>query len=218
VKRFGRLLSGPVGAIVIAIVLASIAMAIAGVNPIDGFAALIGGSLGGPSQIGETLVQTTALLFPALGVTLAFRAGLFNIGAEGQLVVGGLFAGAIGARYVGPTPIAILIILGAGITGGALWGAIAGWLRARFNANEIISTLMLNFVAASLANYLVGGPLRVSTASGAETGPLPQSSWLPLLLPNSRLTIALLIAIAVAILLRFIFNRTVFGYELRASG
>jgi general nucleoside transport system permease protein len=218
VKRFGRLISGPVGAIVIAIVLASIAMAIAGVNPIDGFAALLGGALGGPSQIGETLVQTTALLFPALGVTLAFRAGLFNIGAEGQLVVGGLFAGAIGAHYVGPTPVAMIVILGAGIIGGALWGAIAGWLRARFNANEIISTLMLNFVAASLANYLVGGPLRVSTASGAETGPLPQSSWLPLLLPNSRLTIALLIAIAVAFLLRFVFNRTVFGYELRASG
>ncbi|MBV9270565.1 MAG: ABC transporter permease [Candidatus Eremiobacteraeota bacterium] len=217
-KRFGRLLSGPAGAGVIALVLASLAMVVAGVNPVDGFAALIGGSLGGAPQIGETLVQTTALLFPALGVTLAFRAGLFNIGAEGQLVVGGLFAGAIGAHFAGATPLAVLIILGAGFVGGGLWGAIAGWLRARFNANEIISTLMLNFVAASFANYLVGGPLRASVTSGAETAPLPQSSWLPLLLPNSRLTIALLIAVAVAIILRFLLTRTVFGYELRASG
>jgi len=217
-KRFGRLLIGPVGAIVIALVLASLAMLAAGVSPVDGFSALIGGSLGGPSQIGETLVQTTALLFPALGVALAFRAGLFNIGAEGQLVVGGLFAGALGAHLTAGQPFAMIAILGAGVVGGALWGAIAGWLRAQFNANEIISTLMLNFVAASLANYLVGGPLRSSLASGAETAPLAPQTWLPLLLPNSRLTIALVIAILVAIALRFVFTRTVFGYELRASG
>jgi simple sugar transport system permease protein len=91
-------------------------------------------------------------------------------------------------------------------------------LRAQFNANEIISTLMLNFVALALANYLVSGPLKASAASGAETAPLPAASYLPALIPGTRLSIALLIAIATALVLRWVLMRTVFGYELRASG
>lgn len=215
---FARALRGPAGALLLAFVLAALAMLVAGVNPADGFWALFVGALGGRAQIAETLVQTTALLFPALGIAVAFRAGLFNIGAEGQLVIGGLAAGALGAHFVAPTPVATAALLAAGFIGGAIWGGIAGWLRARFNANEIISTLMLNFVALSLANYLVSGPLKSSQASGAETAPLPVSSWLPVLIPNTRLSIALLIAIATGIVLRWIFSRTVFGYELRATG
>ncbi|MGZ3517814.1 MAG: ABC transporter permease [Vulcanimicrobiaceae bacterium] len=217
-KRYGRLLSGPLGAVVIALVLAALAMIVAGVSPVDGFAALFGGALGGPHQIAETLVQTTSLLLPALGICLAFRAGLFNIGAEGQLLAGAVLAGAAGAHLNLPAPIAIPILLALGFIGGGIWGAIAGWMKARFNANEIISTLMLNFVAASLTSYLVSGPLRSSIASGAETAPVLPNGWLPILIPGTRLTIAILIALAVAVALRFIFARTVFGYELRAVG
>ena len=147
-----RTLGGPAGAILLAFFLAAVAMLVAGVSPLDGFEALFIGSLGGRNQIAETLVQTTALLFPALGITLAFRAGLFNIGAEGQLVIGGLAAGALGAHFAPATPLAIFVLLAAGFVGGGIWGGIAGWLRAQFNANEIISTLMLNFVAASVAS------------------------------------------------------------------
>ncbi|MGZ3509084.1 MAG: ABC transporter permease [Vulcanimicrobiaceae bacterium] len=217
-KRYGRLLSGPLGAVVIALVLAALAMIVAGVSPVDGFAALFGGALGGPHQIAETLVQTTSLLLPALGICLAFRAGLFNIGAEGQLLAGAVLAGAAGAHLNLPAPIAIPILLALGFIGGGIWGAIAGWMKARFNANEIISTLMLNFVAASLTSYLVSGSLRSSIASGAETAPVLPNGWLPILIPGTRLTIAILIALAVAVALRFIFARTVFGYELRAVG
>lgn len=217
-KRLRRSFGGPAGAILLAFVLAAVAMLIAGVSPVDGFAALFSGSLGGRDQIAETLVQTTALLFPALGVTLAFRAGLFNIGAEGQLLIGGLFAGAVGAHLMWPAWGTIPILLILGCIGGGIWGGIAGWLRARFSANEIISTLMLNFVALSLANYLVSGPLKSPQASGAETAPLLPNGWLPLLVPDTRLSIAILVAVAVALLVRFTFARTVFGYELRASG
>ncbi len=215
---FARVLRGPAGAILLAFVLAALAMLVAGVSPIDGFWALFVGALGGREQIAETLVQTTALLFPALGIALAFRAGLFNIGAEGQLIMGGLAAGALGAHFTAPTPIAVTVLLASGFIGGGLWGAIAGWLRARFNASEIISTLMLNFVALSFANYLVSGPLKSPQAAGAETAPLPVSSWLPVLIPNTRLSVALVIAVATAVLLRLLFSRTVFGYELRATG
>lgn len=190
----------------------------AGVSPIDGFSALLGGSLGGPHQIAETLVQTTSLLFPALGVTLAFRAGLFNIGAEGQLLVGGLFAGALGARMNVPAAIEIPLLILAGLLGGGAWGALAGWMKARLHANEIISTLMLNFVALSLANYLVSGPLRSSLASGNELAPLRAGGMLPVLIPDTRLTVALLLAVAIALVLRFVLTRTVFGYDLRALG
>lgn len=217
-KRYGRLLSGPLGAILVALVLAALAMLVAGVSPVDGFAALFGGALGGPHQIAETLVQTTSLLLPALGVCLAFRAGLFNIGAEGQLLAGGLLAGAVGAHLNAPAPITIVVLLALGFIGGGIWGAIAGWMKAQFNANEIISTLMLNFVAASLTSYLVSGPLRSSLASGAETAPVLANGWLPVLIPDTRLTIAILVALAVAVAMRFVFTRTVFGYELCAVG
>jgi simple sugar transport system permease protein len=217
-KRAVRVLSGPLGAIVIALVLAALAMIVAGTSPIDGFAALFGGALGGPREIAETLAQTTALLFPALGICLAFRAGLFNIGAEGQLLIGGLFAGGIAGYIHAPPFVAILVLLVCGIIGGGIWGGIAGWMKAAFGANEIIATLMLNFVAAFFASYMISGPLKSPLATGAETAPLPTSYWLPTLIPDTRLTIALLIAIGVAIVLQFVFTRTVFGYELRAVG
>jgi ABC-type uncharacterized transport system permease subunit len=217
-KRALNLLGGPIGMLLLVVVMMSIVMIVAGTSPWDGFAALLGGSLGGPHELAETLAQTTALLFPALGICLAFRAGLFNIGAEGQLLLGGLAAGAIGAHFVAPGWLAILVLLGGGFLGGALWGALAGWMKSRFGANEIISTLMLNYVALYLANYLVSGPFKSPLATGSETAPLPPSSWLPTLLPDTRLTIALLIALAIAGILQFVFTRTVFGYELRALG
>ena len=205
------------GALVL-IAIASGAMALAGANPLYGFASLLHGSLGGYHQICETLVQTTTLLFPSLAVALAFRAGLFNIGAEGQLVIGGLCAGLVGAAFAAPGPIAIAAILAAGACGGALWGGIAGLLRARFGASEVIATLMLNIVGALLANYLVDGPLHSPNAEDGETAGLPSASWLPVLMPSTRLTIAFLLALALAALLKFVFTRTVFGYELRAAG
>jgi simple sugar transport system permease protein len=206
-----------IGAVVL-LTIAAAAMALAGANPLDGFAALLRGALGGTHQIGETLVATTSLLFPSLAVAFAFRAGLFNIGAEGQLVIGGLCAGLAGAALTVPGWIAIPLILCAGAFGGGAWGAIAGALRARFGGNEVIATLMLNIIAALLANYLVVGPLHAAGATGAETAGLPESSWLPILLPDTRLSIALLFGLALAGLLAFVFRRTVFGYALRAAG
>lgn len=216
--RVTRMLSGPAGAFVLVVVLMSIAMLVAGTSPVDGFTALVVGALGGRNEIGETLVATTALLFPALGVALAFRAGLFNIGAEGQLLVGALFAGALGASLTVPGWLGMVLMIVAGAIGGGLWGAIAGWMKARLHANEIIATLMLNFVAAAVALELVSGPLKGPLAAGAETAWLDPKYWLPTLLPGTRLSIALLLALALAALLQWVFARTVFGYDVCASG
>jgi simple sugar transport system permease protein len=196
----------------------SVAMLLAGVSPIDGFGALFDGAFGTPSEFAETLVAATALLFPALGVALAFRAGLFNIGADGQLVLGGLAAGVVGTLVPGPPAISIVCTLFAGTLAGGFWGGIAGWLRARFGANEVIATLMLNVVAMLLASYAVNGPLHFATADEGETPLLARSAWLPTILPDTRLTIAFVIALALVAALRFVLNRTVFGFELRAAG
>ncbi len=217
-KRTLAALSGPLGAILLIVVLMSLAMVVAGTSPIDGFSALFLGALGGRNELGETLVATTSLLFPALGITLAFRAGLFNIGAEGQLLMGGLFAGAVGAAIALPPAIEITLLLLLGAVGGGIWGGIAGWMKARFGASEIIATLMLNFVAAFLALDLVSGPLKGPVASGAETAWLAPQYWLPTLLPHTRLSIGLVVALAIAVVLQFVFTRTVFGYDLRAVG
>ena len=200
------------------IVIAALAMLLAGANPIVAFAALLRGGLGGPHQIGETLVQTTALLFPALAVALALRAGLFNIGAEGQLVIGGLAAGALGAAYVGPGYLAIPLVLGAGALGGGAWGALAGLIKARFGGSEVIATLMLNVIAGLLANYLAVGIFAAPGGEGAETASLPPAAWLPVLLPGTRLSVAILLALALAVVMRVGLARTVFGYALRATG
>ena len=209
---------GGIVAALILIAVASGAMALAGANPLYGFAALVRGALGGVHPLSETLVQTTSLLFPSLAVAFAFRAGLFNIGAEGQLVIGGLAAGVTGAALDAPGVIAIPAILLAGAIGGGVWGGIAGVLRARFGGNEVIATLMLNILAALLANYLVAGPLHTGSAEGAETAQLATSSWLPALVPDTRLTVSLLLGLALAGALAYVFDRTVFGYELRAAG
>ena len=195
----------------------SLAMIVAGTSPIDGFAPHRRRARR-TQRIGETLVATSALLFPALGICLAFRAGLFNIGAEGQLLIGGAVRRCPRRPAHVAGPLGIVLLLLAGAIGGGLWGAIAGWMKARFGANEIIATLMLNFVAAYFALELVSGPLKGPLATGAETAWLDPKYWLPTLLPGTRLSIALLFALALAVVLHWVLARTVFGYDLRASG
>jgi simple sugar transport system permease protein len=205
-------------ALIVVFGVGSVAMLLSHVSPIDGFYALFDGAFGTTSEFAETLVSATALLFPALGIALAFRAGLFNIGAEGQLVLGGLAAGIAGVFVPGPPLVSIVVTLLAGAAAGGVWGGIAGFLKARFGANEVIATLMLNVIAALLATYIVDGPLHFATANEGETPLLAHTAWLPTIVPDTRLTISIVIALAVALALRFVFNRSIFGFELRAAG
>jgi general nucleoside transport system permease protein len=205
-------------ALIVVFGVGSIAMLLSHVSPIDGFSALFDGAFGTTSEFAETLVSATALLFPALGIALAFRAGLFNIGAEGQLVLGGLAAGVAGVFVPGPPTVSIIVTLLAGAIAGGFWGGIAGFLKARFGANEVIATLMLNVIAVLVATYAVNGPLHFPTATEGETPLLATTAWLPTIVPDTRLTISIVVALAVALALRFVFNRTAFGFELRAAG
>jgi ABC-type uncharacterized transport system permease subunit len=209
-----------VGAIVPLIVVVAVSclvIVVAKGNPVAAYGALLTGALGSAQGLAETLTQTTVLLFAALGVAIAFRGGLFNIGAEGQLVVGALCTALVGAAVDLPKPIEVPLCFAAGAAGGAAWGLLAGWLKARFGASEVITTIMLNYVAYLGANYLVTSVLRGSESS-PETAQISASAMLHPIVPLTRLTAAFPFAIVVAIALWWWLHRTVGGFELRTLG
>jgi ABC-type uncharacterized transport system permease subunit len=217
VRSFALRTAGFAAAFALALAVASIIMLASKVNPFAALGALLQGALGSSQGIAETLAQTTTLLFAGLGVGLALRAGLFNVGAEGQLVLGGLCAAVAGAQLHLPWPLEIPLCLAAGAIGGGALAALAGWLRARFGASEVISTIMLNYIAIFAANYLVNGPLRGSSAI-PETALISSSAMLPPIVPDTRLTAAFPLALATALFVAWWLARTVAGYELRTTG
>jgi len=214
--RLRRTLS-PLIALVLALGVSALIMLAFRANPFAAYAALARGALGSEQGLAETLVQMTAFLFAGLGVAVAFRAGLFNIGAEGQLTVGALSTGIVGAALHLPWPVEVPLCLLAGAAGGAVWGGIAGVLRARFGASEVITTIMLNYIAFLAANYLVSGPLQ-GNAAAPETALIASSAVLPPIVAQTRLSAAFPLALVVALALAWWLRRTVAGYELRAVG
>lgn len=195
-----------------------ILLLLVGVMPHDALLELLRGSMGTKNAWNETLKQTTPLLLAGLAVFVALRAGLFNIGAEGQLLVGALSATAVALQLpgFGGTMLAIL----AGAVSGALWAVPAGLIRAYRNGHEVITTIMFNNIAAALAVAMVTGPLKDSGGIGTSTSVVQQSTWLPSLYSNPpfRFNIVLPIAVAILGLAAFWFKRTVGGYELSATG
>ena len=169
--------------------------------------------------LADALVRATPLMIAGLAVALAFRGGVFNIGAEGQLLVGAIAATAVTlavGRSLGA--FAIVIALPAAGIAGALWAGIAAELRRRFHVLEIISTIMLNFVAIHLVSYLVRGPLQEPTRIYPQTESLPASTQLPILLPGTRLHAGFALAILLAIALSWTLRKTAIGFRIRATG
>ena len=169
--------------------------------------------------LADALVRATPLIIAGLAVALAFRGGVFNIGAEGQLLVGAIASTAV-TLALGSSPGSIVIVvalLAAGIAG-ALWAGIAAELRRRFHVLEIISTIMLNFIAIHLVSYLVRGPLQEPTRIYPQTESLPASSHLPILLPGTRLHAGFVLALVIALALSWLLRKTAIGFRIRATG
>ena len=209
--------SGIAIALLLAIVASSIVMLLSHINPIASYGALLSGAAGSSQGLAETLAQTSTLLFAGLGVGLALRAGLFNIGAEGQLILGGLCAAVVGAAVHLPLLLEIPLCLIAGAFAGGVWAGAAGWLRAQFGASEIITTIMLNYIAIYGSDYLVNGPLRGSPTI-PETAAIAHTAVLSPLIADTRLTLAFPLAVIAAVAVAWWLGRTVPGYELRAVG
>ncbi|HLW69145.1 MAG TPA: ABC transporter permease [Candidatus Binataceae bacterium] len=212
-------LAAPLAAIILAGLLVTLVLIALGAAPAMVLAALADGAFGNRLACVDTLVKATPLLYCALAVAIAFEGALWNIGADGQLIVGALAAGACGPRLGGwPHPAAILVMLLAGALGGALWGAFAGWLRARRDVNEVISTIMLNFTAAQLLSWAVHGPLMEASGAFPESAPIAASAELHHFLPPSRLNLGMLLAVLLAVACYVFLFHTAMGFELRALG
>lgn len=186
----------------------------------EAYIALFRGSFGSRYAISETLVNATPLLLAGLSVGLAFRAGLFNIGGEGQILAG--FAGAVAVGFSWPAMPAIFHIplaLLAGAAAGAAWGFIAGFLKAKTGAHEVISTIMLNFIALSGVNYLLkSGFFLRPGRNDPISKPVAETAELPALTSDLRVHLGILIALAVAWLIWWILFRTTIGFEFRSVG
>ena len=167
----------------------------------------------------SSLVHATPLLIIGLAVALAFRAGVWNIGAEGQFYAGAITAAWIGTRWGLSSPLlaALLLPLAAALAG-ALWAGIPALLRSRFGVLEVITTIMLNFIAEHLVGFLVHGPLQEAGRTYPQSDPLAAAARLSPLVPGSRLTAAFLLAVLLAILVWLFLERTRPGFALRASG
>ena len=181
--------------------------------------ALWAGSWGSGRAISETLVQAIPLVITALAVALAFQAGLFNIGAEGQLVMGGLAAGAVGALAPLPGPLLIAACLLAGMLGGGLWAAIPAALKAYRGVHEVVTTIMMNYIAFNVSRFLVSpSGLLVSDSQPSATEKIPLDARLAIIAPGTRLHAGLFIAIAVVAILAWVLYRTPAGFRLRLVG
>jgi ABC-type uncharacterized transport system permease subunit len=217
------------GAIVVALILGGIVIAIAGGNPFLSYAHIARASFGDFGVLSDTIVKATPIILAALACSVAFRMKLWNIGAEGQFIMGAFGASAIVLAPVLPAEssrwLFIPVMAIAGMAAGALWGFIPGYLKAKFNVNEIISTLMMNYIAVAWINFWIFG---VWTEGGFQMSPkFPETAWLPRLseyastIPFFRgLTThaGLLLGIIAAIVLWFIVYRSRWGYEIRLIG
>lgn len=214
----------PVLAVLGALAFGGVMLVLLGANPIEGYVEMFVGAFGSGDALIATVLKATPLLFVGVGIVIAFRASVINIGAEGQLVLGGLF-GTIAALYLPEMPSILMIplVLLAGVIGGALWGWIPGALKAYYRVNEILSTIMLNIVAVQLMNYLLRGPLidpkEIERGTRIpQTARLSEAADLPLLFGSDRLHIGPVLAVLCAIAAYYLLWHTPLGYRLRAVG
>ena len=209
----------PAAAIALAIALISLVLLALGASPAGVFIALWQGAFGNWIAFTDSLVKATPLVFTGLAIAVAFSAALWNIGADGQLVIGAIAAGAVGPFLEGwPRPLALSVVLLVGALGGAGWSGICGYLRARRNTNEVISTIMLNFVAAQILSWTVHGPLMETSRAYPESMPIASSAEMYMFAPPTRLNAGMLLALLLAVAIFFFLFRSAAGFQLRAMG
>lgn len=213
----------PVFATLAALALGAVMLLFLRANPLTAYGAMVEGAFGSPNALAETVVKATPLLLVGLGICISFRGDVINIGGEGQMILGAILATFIGISLPDwPAWIAVPLAMVVGFLGGAIWGGIPGVLKAYFNVNEILSTIMMNAIAVQLMNFLLKGPMldpvQLDRDSRIpETARLPEAFDLPRLIPT-RLHLGAAIAVILAILVYILLWRTTLGYRIRAVG
>jgi general nucleoside transport system permease protein len=214
----------PIIGMLVALIIGAIMLVLLKANPITAYAALLNGAVGSVYGITQSLVKATPLLLVGLGICIAFRASVINIGAEGQIVAGALMATWFPLTFrTWPGWLLIPSTILMGFLAGSAWGFIPGILKARLKVNEILSTVMMNAIALQLMNLLIRGPLM--DPSGVTAGTylaqserLPTQVWLTRLVPQTQLHAGAILAVVLAILVYIFLWRTTIGYRIRAVG
>lgn len=201
-----------------ALLIGAVVILLIGENPLKVYGVMFSGAFGSTNALAGTLVKTTTMIFVGLSYGFAYKCGLVNIGIEGQLYMGGLLC-SLAAIYIDmPAIIHIPLCLLAGFVGGAAWGAIVGFLKTRFCASEMITTVMMNYVAILFVSFMVNGPIKAVKATFPQSEPILASAQLPTLIPKTQLTIGFIVAIVFIVLYILFWKKTVLGYEMEMVG
>lgn len=214
----------PLIGVLLALLLGAIMLLALGANPISGFSTMFGAAFGDLNGLATTAVKSVPLLLVGVGICISFRASVINIGGEGQMVMGALFATVTALSVPDLSPVlSIPLVLLMGTIGGACWGAIPGALKAYFNVSEILSTIMLNIVAVQFMNFMLRGPLidpgEIERGTRIpQTARLPENTDLPILFEAARMHLGVVIAVLAAIAVWVMLWRTSLGFRLRSVG
>lgn len=209
-------------AVLFGLIAGALLMALTGHNPVEGYKYLIQGGLKNPERIGNTLATATPLILTGLSVAFAFRTGLFNIGAAGQMLFGGFCATAVGLSLDLPRALLLLVMVLAGFIGGALWAVVPGFLKAKYNVHEVVSTIMMNWTAYWTVYYVIPAYFK-GTSLETESRQLPPDAmlhqqWLSDMFQGSYVNLGFFIAVIAVLVVAFLINKTTLGYELKAVG
>lgn len=217
IKRAGKILE-PLTSLVFAFLVGSLVILLIGKNPLTTFGVMLAGAFGSKVNIGVTLMKATTLTLTGMSYAFAFNCGLINIGAEGQLYIGALSATLVVLGMPGPPVLVIAVALLAGFLSGALFGLLIGFLKVFFGANEVITTVMLNYVASYLVLWAVSGPIQDPTSNAAQTIMFPQAYWLANLLPGTALNIGFIVMILCLVFYGVFLWKTRAGFGMQIVG
>ncbi len=209
----------PILAILSSLLLGALILLLAGYDVGAVFYAIYSATFRNLFSFAGTINRSSPLLFVGLAVAIAFRGNVFNIGAEGQLLMGAVFATLTGIAFTAlPAFILIPLIILSGAVGGALWAFIPGYLKAKFEVSEVITTIMFNYIALNFFGYLVRGPIKDSAQAEPQSIPIAVQGFLPALIPGTRLHLGFLLGIVLAVGVYAMLHKTYMGFELRAVG
>ncbi|WP_300385498.1 ABC transporter permease [Clostridium sp.] len=209
-------------AVILGLIAGALLMLIMSFNPIEGYKFLFKGGLMNLERIGNTIATATPLMLTGLSIAFAFKTGLFNIGTPGQMLAGGFTSIATGLTLDLPRIVLVPIVIIAGILGGALWGVIPGLLKAKFNVNEVVSAIMMNWTAYWIVYYMIpqyfkGEFLETESRMLPEKATL-KAKWISDMFSGSYINLGIFLALIAVVIIWFILNKTVLGYELKAVG
>jgi general nucleoside transport system permease protein len=213
-----RELGAPVAALAVSLVIGAAIMALSGVDPAAGYSSLLRGAFGSTEALGRTLETATPLILTGIAVALAFRGGLFNIGGDGQFAAGAVTAAWAGVALGLPGPLGPIAVLALGALAGGLVGAFAGLLKARFGAHEVVVTIMLNFIVANFATWLLLHPLSAHTQVPGSAMIDPSNRLAPLSASLGGVHWGFVVAVLAAVVAWLLLWRTSRGFELRVAG